>query len=218
MDTLNVSPLVIGPNGLARPIEDESKRTEHHKHIAVGVTDSGETLYEVVASPVPLHYQKDGQWVDIKPEWVDGEVRGVPYEGVRLDGVGCDRLKLLTGTIPEARVEGHRVWWDEVAPDTSVVLIAHATGLQLHLILWGPSAPREFTFYAPDAPEPEFKGRDNIDLHVARPGKEQHYEVDVRWDRDGDFVTKVVRHRVRAFDRDRRKHWSGDVAYPVRVT
>jgi hypothetical protein len=197
-------------------------RGEHEKHFVVGY-DGDDPIVEVHSAPVPIHYQKDGKWLDIAPVWAPTwygyKLEGVPYSG-RVIGrmVGSPDLMLLNHFgVPY--VEDNRVWWSDIAPQTDAVLVASAYGLQLHLLLRGRYAPREWRFFSLPKHGHEVGGRDNVDRLTKRRGVEQNFVLDVESERNGLIVTKRWTGRVRALDPvTRRASWSDDVAYPVRVT
>ena len=195
-------------------IELVELRQSHAKHWLTGHDENGDALVTARKTLVPIHYERDGEWVDIKPEWTAGVLSGVPYTA-SLYGVGCSEMRLLDQDGPHT-VEGHRVWWRGIVPQTDAVLIASATRLQLHLILHGPRAPRSFRFATDNTLK--VGGRDNIDRLVERVGHEQHYELDVTHASEGNVVTKAWSGRVKAVDPStRKKSWSDDVIYPVRI-
>ena len=193
-------------------IEILSLRDDCTKHFFTGYDDEGKEKCVAQNYPIPIHYKKDGEWLDIKPEWNNGVLSGVPYEA-ELNGVGCDEMRLLDVDC-EPKVVGHRVFFRNVFKRTDAILIASAMGVQLHLIIYGIEAPKEFKFYYKD-PTP-IGGRDNIEQLVKRKGLEQNYEVEITHDVKDNIVTKIWTGRVKAMDTSRRKYW-GDAAYPVRI-
>ncbi len=216
----------MNPIDLMNPIETVERRDRFTKHYLTGYDEDGNEVYNAERYPGPIHYERDGEWLDIKPEWVfriDGyHLVGVPYNAwLNQYRAGVDTLHVVPSdpTIPmPPEVEDHRVWWRDIAPQTDAVLIACATGLQLHLVLYGPEAPREWAFHMDDPDSREIGGRDNIELYTERESSEKSYELEVTHEVEGNTVTKAWTGRVKAIDPlTRRKSWSENVAYPVRL-
>jgi len=121
-----------------------------------------------------IHYKdnpKDEaeQWKDIDTTIVDGRVRKAPYDlDVYLDGMPgfhykskesgefdirlrCARSAVkvegkydIEPVIPKPRIEGNKVIWENIYPDTDVVLIAGNTRVSLKRILKSAKAPLEY--------------------------------------------------------------------------
>lgn len=200
---------------LDAPVEVVELREERIKHFIVGHTPDGDEVREAKQFPLPVHYDFEGEWLDIRPRWIDGTLVGVGYEAT-LDGIGCEHIKLLDH-VGTPSVRENRVWWHAIAPDTSAVLVASYKGVRLHLVLWGPNAPREWRFWhAPDQ-DVQVGGRDNIERYVLRSGREQNYELEIEVEEDRPIVVKRWTGRIKALDEKRRRYWSDDVLYPVRV-
>lgn len=116
-----------------------------------------------------IHYKdnpKDEaeQWKDIDTTIIDGKVRKAPYDlDVYLDGMPglhykskesgefdvrlkCARsaIKVIEPVIPKHRIEGNKVIWENIYPDTDVVLEAQNTRVSLKRILKSAKAPLEY--------------------------------------------------------------------------
>ena len=199
-----------------------------------GHDDDGNTLLRTVIARLPIHRPdpEGNGLVDIAPEWDGLVLGGMPY-GLELDADRIGFTHTEGGVVSRAWLDmrgertedGVRVWWLGVRPDLDVCLVPSATNVALHFGLHSERALRSFAIYY-DGPAPGIPrnvGRDNINnVETGRPDADMYRELEV--------VSTLVEHphkalvvtwtgRVKAVDPEtRRKRWTTDVAYPVRVT
>lgn len=203
-----------------QPIEIVERRTEGAKTFIVGHKPDGSPILKVRAATRPIHYRKDGRWLDVDPRWEDGVLRGCKFAGARLGGVGCTLVRLCdyADSAPEPEIHGRRVWWRGIERDADAVLVISPHRYQLHVILRSERAPRSYRWEYPDGPQPiEVGGRDNVDGLIKRHGKAQTYAIEIETEFGETIARKTWTGRVKARDAERRPYWSEDVVYPVRM-
>ena len=215
-------------------------RTPTAKTFLLGAEEDGRERRRLVVAPSPIHYERDGELVDIAPEWErtpDGwACRNVPYTlTVPTTGVGF-RFECEDGAITgrvrgydhaTATPEGHRLWWLGAAPDLDLCLMALNDHAAIHHVLHSGTAPRVFvTDYDADegmgVGETRNWGRDNINETAERRPVDRHRELEILFQhtREGRRITTRTEWTGRAKRGDpvtRIKAWTDDVAYPVRI-
>ena len=143
-----------------------AKRTQNGKTF-----DLGDNKFALDVFTSAVHYKKypldkNAVWLDIDTTISeDGKVSKAPYDlevyltgmpefhyvskesgefDVRLKAARISGKTDITPIIPEPRIEGNRVIWENIYPDTDVVLTADNTQVHLKRLIKSDKAPLEF--------------------------------------------------------------------------
>ncbi len=179
---------------------------------------------EAVKLPHPIHYERHGRWHDYAPRWHERgglfRLQGMDFD-VEVDPVtarvdcadwSVTLIEPALTVMPTA--VGRRLLW--AAPEFDLYLLPHFDGLSAHAILRTASAPRAWRWRG-DAPWSRVSGADNLDGLAERREVERNRWIEATCERAGDEIVATWSGRVKAMDASRRRHYSDEVAYPVRL-